>query len=554
MKTRILGWLLLSFLGTSMFAQSPDHNKYWVFFSDKSDLEFYQPGDFLSTKALERRQKQGIALDEKDIPVRQDYIDAVGQMGAELRHPSKWFNAVSAVMDQATVDRVAALPFVRDVRPIKIALKDLDAVNEATKIGYTTGFTASQLEQIGLDQLHQNGYNGRGITIAVMDNGFQQANENPSLRHLFDDNRIVATYDFVNNESNVFNQGWHGQAVLSILAGWHEVGNDSLNFYGSAHGASYILCHTENDASETTQEEDNWVAAMEFADSAGADIFTTSLGYSGMDDPATSYTYADMDGNTTIITRGADIAASRGIVVVNSAGNSGNNKITAPADGDSVIAVGAVDLDAEIAGFSSRGPAADGDLKPDVVAMGVQTGYLQASGGLSRGNGTSFSCPMLSGMLACVLQAAPETGNMELYDALIRASDRYSNPDTIYGYGLPDASRLVERLTGRPLDAAFANEDLEHSGLGIFPNPAMDFVNVVIDNEETGYQGDLQIIDEAGRLVFQQDITIHPFYNVIHLSRENELRNLRAGRYIVRILGGNGDAELRYSGKIVLTR
>ena len=427
-KPEFLVCLLLLVFSFPVYAQDgAKADKYWIYLTDKADVSRFAPEDILSERALARRAKHGISLDYSDYPVRSDYLEILAGTGAELRHPSKWFNAVSAHMDEATVAEVSALPFVKAIQPITPAYRDMEPVQNF-KVGYNAGVTQRQLEMIGVDQLHQNGYNGTGVLIAVMDNGFRGVNENPYLQHMINDDRLVATYDFVNNEEDVFDQGNHGAWVLSIIAGWQEEAVDSFNFYGSAHGASFILCHTENDASETTQEEDNWVAAMEFADSIGADIFSTSLGYRGMDEISESYFYEDMDGNTTIITNGADMAAGKGIIVVNSAGNSGANHITAPADGDSVIAVGAVQADFQIAGFSSHGPSYDGRIKPEVCAMGQNDAFVGVDGELRRGNGTSFSCPVISGMIACLLQARPETRNMELYDALIRASDRYSNP------------------------------------------------------------------------------------------------------------------------------
>lgn len=544
--------MLFSLPSVGQNGAEPD--KYWVFLTDKADFTQYSPQDLLSQKALERRAKHGIALHHTDYPVNPAYLDQVAAAGAHLRHPSKWFNAVSAIMDDATVARVSALPCVKEVRRIEPVFRDLDPVqynpSPNTKVGYNAGVTAQQLEMIGLDQLHQNGFNGTGVLIAVMDNGFRGVEENPYLQHIINDDRLVATYDFVNDEADVFNQGSHGAWVLSILAGWQEEAIDSFNFYGSAHGASYILCHTENDFSETSQEEDNWVAAMEFADSIGADIFSTSLGYRGMDQLSESYDYEDMDGNTTIITNGADLAASKGIIVVNSAGNSGADHITAPADGDSVIAVGAVKGDRVIAGFSSHGPTADGRIKPDVCAVGQFNSFVGTDGGLRRGNGTSFSCPLMSGMIACLLQARPETQNMEMYDALIRSSDRFENPDTVYGYGIPWANDVLIALGGSPLVGAPGSDELA-SGALVFPNPASEWINVVYDNDEIGFAGNLQIFDVMGKMVLDNEVRVDPFYNVFRL--DEELSTLLPGKYIVRLLRDNFKEPL-LSQLIILSR
>jgi len=547
---RILVGLLLVGLFMPVLGQNGSStNKYWVYLTDKGDLSVYTPQDLLSQKALDRRAKHGILLTENDYPVTPAYQQGLTQAGATVLQSSKWFNAVSVRMDEATASAVAALPYVKEVASIRVYRRDMAPV-QTYKAGYNTGVTETQLDMLELDDLHQNGYNGTGVTIALMDNGFQAINENPYLNHLFTDNRIQATWDFVNNHEDVYDQGWHGAAVLSIIAGWQEEVVDSFNYYGSAHGATFILCHTENDASETTQEEDNWVAAMEFADSAGADIFSTSLGYSDMDDPNTSWGYSDMDGNTTIITRGADIAASKGIIVVNSAGNSGQNKITAPADGDSVIAVGAVNAERIIAGFSSRGPSFDGRVKPDVCAMGVQDAYVTTGGELSRGNGTSFSCPMMSGFIACILQVKPETQNMELYDALIRGSHQYDNPDDEYGYGIPTASAVLANLGAAPLSAAVSSEELQENGTAIFPNPAVDVLNIVVDNDAIGYAASMEMYDMMGKQVMQLDVRVDPFYNVFHL--QEEIQVLQPGKYVLRLMRENFEEPIMNQVVILL--
>lgn len=535
---RLFTCLFLCVLGNQVLGQSPQaQDKYWVFLTDKGDLAQYSATDLLSERALLRREKHGVALDQSDFPVSKAYIAAVKTLGAEIRNPSRWFNAVSVKMDAETADRVRELPFVRKVEPIKKAILDMDSPDETYRIGYVEANHAQdQLRMIGLDELHKNGLNGTGVLISVMDNGFSGVDQNYFFEHLFQDQRIVATYDFVNGETDVYDQGSHGSWVLSILAAAYESVYDSLSFYGSAHGASYMLFHTENDASETTQEEDNWVAAMEFADSAGSDIITTSLGYREMDaGSANSYTAADMDGNTTIITRGADMAASKGIIVVNSAGNSGSGSgsITAPADGDSVIAVAAVNASRDIGGFSSRGPTVDGRLKPDISAMGVGTAYIRVSPVLTRGNGTSFSCPMISGLLACALQARPETTNMEMYEALIRSGDRYDFPDNEFGYGIPSGSLLVQELGGSLLSSTVPNADLNDAGGKVFPNPASSEIHLVYDNESSGFSGSILIYDEAGRLVSGREVIVDAFYNVFHLSRADDLADLPPGKYFI---------------------
>lgn len=545
--------LLFFLFANSLLAQTEaTKEKFWIFLTDKGDVSQVSPGDILTPRALERRARHGIAVQMNDYPVNREYIAALGALGAELRQSSRWFNGVSAWMDATTTAEVRKLPFVREVKAIPKVTLDMDALDpNVARYGYNSGFTSQQLDMIGLDQLHQNGYNGRGVLISVMDNGFRNIDQNPYLKHLFTGDRILATHDFVNDEADVMNQGSHGAAVLTILAGWGEDVNDpEFNYYGSAHGATYILCHTEDDASETHQEEDNWVAAMEYADSLGADIISTSLGYRDFDNND-DYGYQGMDGNTAIITIGADLAASKGIVVVNSAGNSGANKIMAPADGDSVIAVGAVDAEREIAGFSSHGPSFDNRVKPDVCAMGRATAYVNSAGQLTRGNGTSFSCPVLSGFLACLLQAAPQTRNMDLYQALIRSADRYESPDEFYGYGIPSAERAYLQLTGEKLRSAVPNALVEENALVIYPNPATKEFHLIIDNDATGTDAVMEVVDMRGKLVLQKDMRIEPFFNVIRIQRDRDYPGLAAGRYALRVRSSDSD-QLIYTGRLAI--
>ena len=543
--------LLLAYLSWG-HAQNPEgKEKYWIFFQDKPHLNTIPIEKVLSPKAIERRRSQNIPIHQTDYPVSKAYLQTLREIGIDLRHSSKWFNGVSSWMSKDQIPQVATLPFVRSIQPIHPAIRDYEPI-VPTKASYNPGYSATQIEMLGLDQLHRNGFNGQGITIAVMDNGFNSLDFNPLMDHLFQHNRILATWDFVNNEANVYDQGSHGSWVLSILAGWQQETDDNPSFYGSAHGATYILCHTENDYSETTQEEDNWIAAMEFADSAGADIFSTSLGYRGMDNPAESYTYNDMDGNTTIITRGADLAASKGIIVLNSAGNSGNNKIAAPADGDSVIAVGAVDENQIIAAFSSLGPTSDGRLKPDICAMGQGTAFATLDGYLTNGNGTSFSCPMASGMVACLLQAAPTTPTMEIYDAVIRSADRYNNPDTIYGYGIPNAPEAYRILTGNELPPILHDSILGTDAAVVYPNPTTYQIHLHLENEGTAFPARIQLVDAAGRLLMDWETQVSAFYNRFQFNRTDHFSNAPSGRYTL-IIRNTEEKSIFLSQKIILT-
>lgn len=553
MTSLFLVLLLLSFGGAAVHAQGPT-DKFWVMFKDKGDLSGIDAHDFLAQRSIDRRERMGIALHFSDFPIQASYARGVADAGAALLYPSKWLNAVSVEMDEATAAKVALLPFVKDVKRIpKVRLVMDDVSPISAKGGYSAGYSQTQIQMLGLDLLHKNGYNGHGILISMMDNGFRDADKNPYLRHLIQSDRLVATRDFVNHEDNVFNQGDHGQWTLSILAGWGESDDETAYWFaGSAHGASFILCHTENDASETHQEEMNWVAAMEYADSIGADLFSTSLGYSTLD--SASYTYADFDGNTTIITIAADLAAAKGIVVVNSAGNDGLNKMLAPSDGDSVISVGAVNAQRVIAGFSARGPSYDGRIKPDISAMGEGCSFIRNTGILSQGNGTSFSCPVASGMAACILQSAPGSTNMQLYDAIIRSADRYAAPDTVYGYGIPYAPEAHRLLTGQTLAGVPRMITLIQDSIEIYPNPATDHFSLAIDNGEFAWQGMMDVVDNAGRIVWSRSLDVAAFYNVFRFNRADDYAFLHSGRYTLRVrpLQKEGRAKAIYTSPLMI--
>jgi serine protease AprX len=544
--------LLLIFVGQLAFSQAPT-DKYWVMFRDKGDLSALKPQDFLTQRSLDRRARMGIALAPSDYPVARTYMTGVNEAGATLLYPSKWFNAVSVRMDAATAAQVATLPYVKQIKRIPKVIVDMEDLSQVARPGYSSGFCHNQLDMVGLDKMHRNGYNGKGILICMMDNGFYNADKNPYLKHLFDSDRIIATRDFVNQEENVYNEGDHGQFTLSIVAGLSENSNDTdYWFTGSAHGASFILCQTENNTSETHQEEDNWVAAMEYADSLGADLFSTSLGYRTLDND--SYTYADMDGNTTIITIGADMAAAKGIVVVNAAGNDGTAKMLAPSDGDSVISVGAVDSMRVIAGFSALGPSADGRIKPDISTMGFLASYLRSSGILSQGNGTSFACPIAAGLAACLLQSAPQASNMQIYHALIQSADRHDRPDTIYGYGIPYGPEAYRLLTGQTLAGTPAMSQLEADSIEVYPNPAMSHFSVAIDNGPLPWTGLMDIVDMGGRVVWSRRVEVGSFYNVFRYTRVDDYPQVVSGRYQLRIrpLQKEGTAKATYSTPIMI--
>ncbi len=434
--------------------------KVWIYFTDKGnslDKYYSEPQLVVSKRSLARRAKvmpKNATITFEDLPVNNAYVQAVKNAGAKIHHRSRWFNAVSAYVDKSTIETIANFPFVKGidiVRKFKIDKKDIPetkigATKDSPKGVHSLDYGASyvQNEQINVPAVHDLGFYGQGVMICLMDAGFN------NLEHeVFQSMNIHAAYDFVNNDDNVDDEGDmgtgdHGTETLSTIGGYKPG-----NLIGPAFGAVYLLAKTENTDSETPAEEDNWIAAAEWADSIGVDVTSTSLGYIDMDPPYEGYTWQDMDGNTATITIGADLAVKRGIVVLNSAGNEGDNDshntLGAPADGDSVIAVGAVNDDGSRTYFSSVGPTVDGRIKPDIMAMGsgVHVASPYSSDGYTSSSGTSFSCPLSAGVAALVLCANPGLTPMQVRDALRETASRAANPDNKYGWGIIDALAAI---------------------------------------------------------------------------------------------------------------
>ncbi|NLA50290.1 MAG: S8 family serine peptidase, partial [Bacteroidales bacterium] len=362
------------------------------------------------------------------------------------------------------------------------------------------------------------------ILIAVNDGGFRFTDQIPSLEHLRKRNGIRAVRDFVSGNEFTYDHHTHGTAVMSILAGQQEG-----MLQGTAPGADYMLFRTEDVSGEFPAEEDYWAAAAEYADSAGADIITSSLGYGHFDDPSLNYKFSDLDGNSAFITRAAGIAASKGILVFSSAGNERNKtwkRILAPADGDSVISVAAVDHNRKISVFSSAGPSADGRIKPDLSAMGVNVPVQISAGSVSGASGTSFSCPVLSGISACLLQAVPAAVASEIAGAIRQSGDRYNSPDSLYGYGIPDMIRALDILQKIHLERP-------ENTITIYPNPVTEDFEIIF--REYPESVILEIFSFSGKLVFRRDFNPSPgsYLNI------KALANREQGIYFLRIRTAN---------------
>jgi subtilisin family serine protease len=433
----------------------------WVFFNDKGENTanyFINPGSVVSEKSLKRRAKvlpPDELISNMDLPVNSEYIEKVVSLGFKVKQKSKWFNGVSGYITKSELGLISQLSTVKSLDVVDKFRADIsveedagnqpqsNSLNKQNGINsYDYGQSFTQMNQINVPAVHDMGYTGAGITICSMDAGFD------NLAHeVFDSMSIIAMWDFVDNDPDPSQLGSHGTSTLSTIGGFKEG-----KLIGPAFDSEFILARTEDISSETPVEEDNWIAALEWADSIGVDVTTTSLSYLEFDPPFQSYTWEDMDGNTMRITIAADLAVKLGIVVVNSASNEyshpTHNTLWGPADGDSVITVGAVTSSGDRSIFSSVGPTVDGRIKPDLMAMGSGVYVARSSSPTSYGssNGTSFSCPILAGAAALVLQVDPTLTPMEVLDLFRQTASQSNNPDRFMGWGIINTLATIQLI------------------------------------------------------------------------------------------------------------
>jgi hypothetical protein len=455
MRLILLSVLFFVFLKPAFADES---ERYWVFFKDKGqifDAEIsYKTAAVLSQKALERRslRSSSALLTYSDLPPSGHYIRQLENLGIKIHHQSHWLNAVSCYLNGADRKQIASLSFVQRISPVKTYIRAVGGnglfppdLHKPDNEEY--GPSLNQNAMLGIPASHAAGLHGENILIAVFDTGFILDHE------VFNQIQVTDTWDFIHNDPDVDNdendlpgQHNHGSEVLAVLAGYKPG-----ELIGPAYRARFLLAKTEDLSSETHLEEDNWVAAAEWAERAGADIISTSVGY----DYSVGYTYDDMDGNTAIITRAADLAVKKGVAVFSAAGNEGLGAwkyIGAPADGDSVIAVGGVRPDGTYWPSSSQGPTYDGRLKPDLAAQAQQVYSINSSSidEYQYVNGTSFACPLVAGTAAIVLSAMPFLDPVALRDTLKQYASRNDNPDNFVGSGLVDMERLIVFFLNKP--------------------------------------------------------------------------------------------------------
>lgn len=520
--------LLIILLTISCIAWSQEDA--WVYFTDKPDADFYldNPLEMLSQKALDRRANQGIALDSKDVPLHEPYVTAIANAeGITLMAKSKWMNVVHVRGSLEAINALTGFDFVdyidfankalntpgRSLQPLEPVTSDEITSTEAD---FDYGLSASQVTMLNGHLLHQQDYTGAGMTIAVLDSGFPGVDTAAPFQRLYDNNLILGGYDFVADSEDFYTADWHGTLVLSTMGGYAEG-----QLIGTAPDAFYYLFRTEDATSENPVEESYWVEAAEVADSLGVDVINTSLGYFEYDNPDYSYTYEDINGQTAFISRGADIAFSRGMICVTSAGNSGNTNnphIGVPADAVNTLAVGAVNAEEIHSAFSSTGPTYDMRVKPDVMAQGVAAVVSDTTGEIIAVNGTSFSGPITAGLVACLWQALPNSTNAEIIQYVKQSADRYNNPDIQYGYGIPDF--LIA------LDNGLSIPEKTKDSFILYPNPAENYITVTNIPQE----GDLLLYNNLGQVVIKAVVS--------HQNPVISLQNITRGIYTYKIISG----------------
>ncbi len=546
---------LLALFSIPLFSQiAPD--KYYIQFTDKNNSPYYvnRPWKFLTVRALARRVKYNIPIKENDLPVNPQYVKAVAGTGVKILNTSRWLNGVTVyTTDTALIDSIKGFSFVKKTLKFGAAKLKQDKFRKEAVLpkGVTPVFKAidtmqaqygsalTQIKQLNGIYMHRKGFRGQGMVIAVLDAGYSYVQTQPLFDSLRNDHRILGTKDFVNPGGDVYSQHYHGRMVLSCMAA-----DMPGIMIGTAPKASYWLLRLEDARSENVIEEYNWVSAAEFADSVGADVINSSLGYIDFDDTTYSHPYSDMNGKTCISTRGAEIAASKGILVVNSAGNGGQNStfpwIGAPADGDSVLTVGAVTATGVRALFSSIGPTCDGRIKPTVMAMGQGDAVANSTDSVERASGTSFSSPVMAGMSACLWEAHPQATNMQIIEALKKTATLAGDPNSFMGWGIPDFAKADVYLTeilGVP------NRKTGENNLTTYPNPFRDGFSVKIPQNISGmFRLTLYSLD--GRKLFVREFPA----TGSRLSLHNAfLSQLKPGIYLLRL----SSAEKSYYGKVV---
>ncbi|RNI36590.1 T9SS C-terminal target domain-containing protein [Hanamia caeni] len=565
MRKEFLFLVIIIFFSLDSFAQ---FTKYVVSFTDKAGTPFSisDPSKFLSEKAIERRAKQHIAIDETDLPIVSAYIDSIRSVeNVTVLDGSKWLNQICiATADSLAILKINSFSFVAKTSPVKrLVRSNVAERNQSPEWAqknkfsketkgilspasppvsgnyYSYGNSYAQVHIHNGEYLHNNGFRGKGMLIAIIDAGFYHYRSLPAFDSVNLNNKIIDTYDFVDNEASVDEDNYHGMMCFSIIAG-----NIPGELVGSCPDANFLLYRSEDVASESPVEEQYWIAAAERADSAGADIISTSLGYNTFDNPVFDYTYKDMNGHTSMIAKAATLAAKKGMIVLAAAGNEGDDSwhyITTPGDADSIITVGAVDTLGIPAPFSSYGPSSDGRVKPTAASVGSGTAISSTSGTIQAGSGTSFATPNLAGLVTCLWQAFPDFTNMQIIDAVKKSSSIYNAPDNRIGYGLPDFKKAFDDLTNQEIIRNIAPV-LQNNFIKIFPNPFKNNFTIAVNPPLTSV-ATFSLYDAAGKLYFAKKVSVQS--GVIQVIHFNQMQLLQKGIYILKYNDGKNKKSLK---------
>ena len=516
--------------------------KYWVKFKNKKGTPYSigNPSAYLSVKSIVRRATHGISIDSTDLPVTPAYVSQVDAVpGVTVLYRSKWINGIAiSVTNTVALTTINTFTFVQTTAAVeryKVTIPEIEknyidknssSQKTANPLAYNYGNSFNQATMIGADCMHNAGFRGQGITIAVLDAGFLNVHIDNIFDSLFMQNRLIGTYDFVAGDTMVFEDHSHGAMCLSTMAG---IGTGSNTIIGTAPKANYWLLRTEDVGSETPSEEYNWIRGIEFADSVGADISTTSLGYTTFDNSSQSHTYSQLNGKTSPMSIASTMASRKGIIVLTAAGNEGGsswNFISVPADADSIITVGAVDASYNKAGFSSFGPTSDGRIKPDLCSQGAAAWVCNT--GCFPGNGTSFATPILAGGVACLLQSKPFANPMQIINALKASATNSAVPNNNIGWGVP---KLCAAKSGTLLTVS-NNVEQDESFVRVYPNPFNNTLNISF-NGIANTNAEFVITDIIGKVVFAGKIT-----NTAQTNSYSEFESLKPGVYFINISTG----------------
>ncbi|MFC7358187.1 S8 family peptidase [Jejudonia soesokkakensis] len=507
MKRVLLGFIF--FISVPVVAQEDA----LVYFADKENVaeSLANPISILTQAAIDRKEMHGTPIDERDVPVTEDYIIQIEASGGiEVFAKSKWLNAVYVIGTQSNISNLLSLDFVTDIEYMdkslnapRPALEDaqdkFEFETSASRIIYDYGAATNQVEMLAVDFLHEEDFTGEGIPIAVMDSGFPNVFSNPAFSAAVTENRIIDTYDFVRNETGIDGNGSHGARTFSDIAGLLDG-----QFVGTAPQSTYYLYVTEDSRSgmESPVEEAYWLEALERADSLGVFVTNTSLGYQDFEDSRYDHSYEDLDGQTTIGARAANISFEKGMLSVTSAGNDGGGFtfVGTPGDAIGIYTVGAVDANENFASFSSIGPTVDGRIKPDGMAQGRDAAVVDENGNVTINNGTSFSSPIMAGAIASLWQSRPQTTNGQIMQLVREASSLFTNPTDEMGYGIPDFQEAYNALQALAID-----EYLLRENFALYPNPFSTEVNFSFP--ENISKASVEIYNVLGEKILEKEIS-----------------------------------------------